>query len=63
MNSTCGIPWAYASPPPPQHCSLKFSENLRDFTKICAIESDELKIRVLCKTFCREKEEDIGEKE
>lgn len=41
----------------------EFSENLCDFTKVCSIESGELKIRVLLKTFCREKEEDIDEKE
>lgn len=64
-DSSCGISLGlpFLSTLPPQHCSLKFSENLCDLTKICSSESGELKMRVLCKTFCREKEEDVDEKE
>lgn len=61
-DSTCGIPWAYLFFSP-LALFPEFSENLCDFTKVCSTESGELKIRVLLKTFCREKEEDIDEKE
>lgn len=58
MWHTLGLPFFF-----PLALFPEFSEDLCDFTKVCSIESGKLKIRVLSKTFCREKEEDIDEKE